>query len=325
MQAVAITSINAPTKRLEDYLDLGYEIVVAGDSLSDQSAWTGVSQGVHFLSLADQRELAPVLSDLTGSRTYARKNFAYLWAIANGASLIWETDDDTFASEQVGDPVEYTADGAHWTTSGEYWNPYGFFAPGSGLWPRGYPLTRVASDRAASSPLERSIPEPIGILQMLVTGEPDVDAIYRLTVSAAPYDFPATTDVVHLAPGTFAPGNTQATIWWPNSYRWIYVPRWVAFRFCDILKMYVAQSRVPMAYAGFLVEQVRNPHDLMKDFESEIEVYRHAERLRAMLLASDASSLSGVYESLVAAEICDPRELELAAAFDEAVSVHAHR
>jgi hypothetical protein len=55
-----------------------------------------VLEGCRFLSFADQLAGSHELAGLCPTRSYARKNIAYLEAIAGGAKVIVETDDDNF-------------------------------------------------------------------------------------------------------------------------------------------------------------------------------------------------------------------------------------
>lgn len=320
MRVVVMTTINPPSPRLGDFLDLGFDVVVCGDSKTPDNLWKQVPRGVQYLSLDAQREIAPELHELLGTRTYARKNFGYLWAIINGAKTVWETDDDTFVRPSVGDPIHFLSAGARYRI--QYpgvWNPFEHFAKGSGLWPRGLPLGDVHSHSGAQvRRISTNQYESVGVLQLLVNREPDVDAIYRMVVSKSPVEFPASTDIVELGVGTLSPGNTQATIWLDRrGFFATYVPRWVSFRFSDILKMYVAQIFLKMGYAGFLMEQFRNEHDLMQDFESEVPMYLGVSKLAELCLKPDYSSLASVYRKLWEVGICQKIEVESASIFEE--------
>ena len=320
MKYVVITSINPPHDRLSNFVELGYKVVV-GDNKTDSETWKQLPKDIVYLSLLDQREISPQLDDLIGRGTYARKNFGYLWAAQNGATIIWDTDDDTFVRQEVGDPLSYVD--LNFRTSSPVntvWNPFSYFAQNSKLWPRGYPLQLVFPEviaRELEIENDTFVLNPrIDILQMLVSGDPDVDAIYRLLVNPYSMNFPPSQKVVDIDFTSWSPGNTQATLWLNRlSFPFLYVPRWVSFRFCDILKMYIAQTSNYLSYGGFLMEQVRNEHDLMADFESEIPVYLLVVNLLKILSGCRGESLSMIYERLVMQSICEPREIEAAALF----------
>ena len=324
---VVITSINGPHPRLSEFLDLDYSVVVVGDSKTDDAAWRHLDSRVTYLSLEDQDRAFPALSRALGSGTYARKNLGYLWAIREGAKVIWETDDDTFPRKEVGDPLVYLGESPHWQLASEEvtsWNPYTFYAQGSGMWPRGYDTRHIARDRHREwSTLPDAFTDSWPrVLQMLVNREPDVDAMYRLTVSSGESDFPPSTDVIHLNQSVRTPGNTQATVWTdPSIFEYLYVPRWISFRFSDIAKMYVVQAVAPLTYAGFLMEQVRNPHDLMVDMVQEFPVYEYAPQVVDLTYVLQPQTVSDAYTALAQLGICGPQDVETSRIFSE--EVHA--
>lgn len=64
----------------------------------------------------------------------------------------------------------------------------------------------------------------------------------------------------------------------------LYLPAFVTFRFTDILRGLVGQpllwqQNLKLAFGTATVYQERNPHDYMKDFESETPVYIHSEKV----------------------------------------------
>ena len=317
---VVITSINGPQPRYTDYILRGWNLVVVGDLKSPNEEfenWTNESQ--HFLSAEMQSEIFPELSAAMGFNTYARKNLGYLYALAQGAKVIWETDDDTFIRKDLPDPSELFKNSGKYVVKGrpQPFNPYVYFAPNSGLWPRGFPLKKVFSGRFSNSESitveEESFNlKDVDLIQTLVNLEPDVDAIYRLVFGDNQLNFPYRNDLLLLDNGIVAPGNTQSTFWsTKKSFPYMYVPRHVDFRFCDILKSYVAQSVLKMAYGGFLVDQLRNPHDYMDDFKSEVSCYVHSEKVIEIVTSPETRSITRVYSELIEAHICVESELEI--------------
>lgn len=317
---VVITSINGPQPRYTDYIERGWSVVVVGDLKSPDEEfeyWTNESQ--HYLSAQMQSDMYPELSEAIGFNTYARKNFGYLYALAQGAEVIWETDDDTFIRKDLPDPTTLFKNSRNHVVKGksQAFNPYVYFAPNSGLWPRGFPLRDVSLGRF-SHPESISVEEEnfnlddVDVIQTLVNLEPDVDAIYRLVIGDNQLEFPYRNDLLLLDNGIVAPGNTQSTFWsTKRSFPYMYVPRHVDFRFCDILKSYVAQSELKMAYGGFLVDQVRNPHDYLDDFKSEVSCYLQSEKVIEIVTSPVTRSIFEVYKVLIEAHICEESELEI--------------
>ena len=83
--------------------------------------------------------------------------------------------------------------------------------------------------------------------------------------------------------------------------------------------MYVAQKECVLAYAGFWTEQIRNPHDYMIDFESEVQCFLQTEKLVKFLRETSRTSLTEIYSGLVDLGICEPSEIALAAEFEKAM------
>ncbi len=321
---VVITSINPPQERYSSYTANNWNVVVVGDLKTndkDYEAW--VSESNYYLSTSSQEKLFPKLSNALGFNTYARKNLGYLYAISMGATVIWETDDDTFMRLDSKDPLELFSSAKQYSAEGisKVFNPYGFFAPKSGLWPRGFPLRKVAEDR-------KMIPETITIreksfeldevdlIQTLVNLEPDVDAIHRLVFGDDILDFPFTNQLILLEEGLVSPGNTQSTFWISKkSFPYLYIPRTVDFRFCDILKSYIAQANLTMAHGGFLVDQVRNPHDYLEDFRLEVSCYLNTELAIEITTRLSKQSIFEIYQALIFSSICEARELEILSLF----------
>jgi hypothetical protein len=130
----------------------------------------------------------------------------------------------------------------------------------------------------------------------------------------------------------FCPANTQNTVWRDRrDFPLLYVPSYVSFRFCDILKMYVAQAvlrraRRTLAYQGATVFQDRNPHDSFADFLEECQMYVNVDRLLALLDEATETvdlaprAMRSLYTRLVDAGIVgDARELPLLQAWLEAI------
>ena len=91
-----VTTINPPTDAILDVAALpGWSIVIVGDTSTPQY---NISQpNVHFLSAADQKQLAAPYADFAALlpwRHFGRKNLGYLYAVLHGAAAVWDFDDD---------------------------------------------------------------------------------------------------------------------------------------------------------------------------------------------------------------------------------------
>lgn len=277
-------------------------------------------EGVEFLSLAAQLESEFDLARKLPIGHYARKNVGYLAAIKQGASSIYETDDDNAPLENW-EPRAETLRAVALEQTG-WVNVYRAFTE-ERIWPRGFPLDAL-SDSFSKVPslAEETIPVQAPIQQGLVNNSPDVDAIWRLVMDR-PFDFQAGPSVL-LPRGAWCPFNSQSTWWFPVAYPLMYLPSFCSFRMTDIWRSFIAQRCLWELDLGIVfhaaeVVQDRNEHDLMRDFNDEVPGYLRnrelAVRLEGLNLARgpDAvgANLMTCYEDLVKAEFFPEKELEL--------------
>lgn len=319
-----VTTIQAPTPAVRELhrrlAAAGGRLVVAGDKKGPAAFDL---PDCDFLSLETQRASGFALAEALPTGHYARKNVGYLHAIRAGAACIYETDDDNAPLATWAPRAETVANvrrvsGAGWT------NAYRQFTGDPQIWPRGFPLERLADPVAPCAPAGAPVRAPIQ--QGLVNGSPDVDAVWRLTQDR-PFDFEPRAPVA-LGPGQWCPFNTQSTWWWPAAYPLLYVPSHCSFRMCDIWKSFVAQRCLwalgaELVFHAPEVVQDRNPHDYRRDFEDEVPGYLHNARIAEILAglslapgeAAVADNLRACYAALVAERIFPPAETALVAAW----------
>lgn len=314
---IVITSIFAPTEAVEKFANLSdYQLIVAGDKKSP-AQW--VAPNVAYLSIADQEAQGFSLATKLPYNHYGRKMMGYLQAMQQGAELIIDTDDDNIPYDGWTFPA---LEGEFDTAPADkgFVNIYKNFTSHH-IWPRGYPLDLILDTTHNLTEQELSKqPSKIGIWQGLADSDPDVDAIYRLIDNTEIF-FDKRSPIV-LPEGTLCPFNSQNTAIRRELFPLLYLPAYVTFRFTDILRGLVAQ---PIMWAhgyrlGFTeatVIQVRNPHDYVKDFESEIPCYLHPNRvIAAVSRAIDpavtvAENLRRAYAELAKENIVTAQEIEL--------------
>jgi len=167
----AITTIQPPTDCVISLSNrvqaCNGTLVVAGDS-KGPSAYD--LPNCKFLDIAGQEALQFSITDELPKKHYARKNVAYLYAIREGASCIYETDDDNRPNAEWS-PRQETIESALSVDADQGWvNVYRYFTD-ENIWPRGLPLDCIANDvpetKRASSPLQ------CPIQQGLVNNSPD--------------------------------------------------------------------------------------------------------------------------------------------------------
>ena len=314
---VVITSIFAPTKAVNKIASFAeYNLVVAGDKKSPAD-WS--EPNVTYLSVADQEAAGFRMSEKLPFNHYGRKMIGYLHAIREGAEVIIDTDDDNIPYDGWTFPAT-TGIFATSPANKGFVNIYKNFTSHH-IWPRGYPLDLILDPNHDLKEDELTQQEAqIGIWQGLADSDPDVDAIYRLIDNTEIF-FDKRPPIV-LAEGTLCPFNSQNTAVRRELFPLLYLPAYVTFRFTDILRGLVAQ---PIMWAhgyrlGFTeatVLQERNPHDYMKDFESEIPCYLHPNRvIAAVSRAIDkgntvAENLRLAYAELAKENIVSAQEIEL--------------
>jgi hypothetical protein len=271
---IVLTTINPPTNTVRSIAKLcrqGWSCVVVGDTKTPAD-WH--CDGICYLDVAAQRRLFGAYADAIPYRHYCRKNLGYLYAIRHGAQIILETDDDNFPYDDVfGQNLCREVSGR--LLAGPGWvNIYRHFTADPGIWPRGLPLDTIG-DLGTIGPL--AAPRNCPIQQYLADNDPDVDAVYRLT-RKTPLFFDRAAEAVVLASDTWTPFNSQNTLFYREAFPLLYLPCHVSFRMTDIWRSFVALAALDhhglsLAFHAPTMEQVRNAHDLMRDFRDEVVGY----------------------------------------------------
>ncbi len=280
---IVITTINNPSAailRFREWAD--WHVVVVGDRKSPGD-WH--CEGVTYLGIEEQYARFGALAKLIPENSYKRKMLGYLHAIQAGADVIWESDDDNIPYDHARATIEgdlaAAKDKYPLVASGTGWlNAYREFGAPT-CWPRGYPLNHI---NRLEPPTYTQAGQGPGwsVLQYLADDDPDVDAIFRLTRADGAIRF-AENRGIRLSRGTFGPVNSQATLWVRELFPLLFLPLGVTDRITDILRGYIVlpclwQGGCTLAYASPVVYQIRNEHNLLRDFEQEIDLYRYAEQ-----------------------------------------------
>jgi hypothetical protein len=306
---IVITSINGVTEAIEKFSKIkGWQVVVVADLKSKPYEY----KNVKFLTVDEQEELGFKTFGTTPFNHYSRKNIGYLYAISQGADYIYDTDDDTIPYENW-DIKEFVCDTV--VSGDKYINPFSFFTK-QNVWPRGFHLPYINKKKNYNK-TDQVV--NIGVWQGVIDGDSDFDAIYRLTVDKH-VKFDQKPDIA-ISKDSYAPFNTQSTLWNKDLYSLMYVPITVDFRFTDILRGYIAQ-RIMWNHGyrlGFHAPntfQVRNAHDYYKDFIGEISMYQSIPKVVEVLDSIELSNesiendLSLVYSSLVDKDIVSKLEID---------------
>ncbi|XP_059176757.1 uncharacterized protein LOC131956380 [Physella acuta] len=130
------------------------------------------------------------------------------------------------------------------------------------------------------------------IQQGLVNGDPDMDAIFRLsrkpesTILNVTFD-PLAPPVI-LPEGVFSPFNSQNTLFHHAAFWALFIPTTTTFRVCDIWRGYWAQRLMwevggRLAFFPANAFQERNSHSYLEDAGQEKDMYFHTEELLLFL------------------------------------------
>ena len=248
----------------------GFKLIVVGDSKTPEN-WH--LNNAKFLSLDSQLQLKFNLIKHLPLNHYCRKMVGYLYAMGD-ADIIVDTDDDNLPKNDWGFP-DINADFKSISGSG-FINIYQWYSS-QNIWPRGLPLDLVHKkfdNKFGANTNEKFV----GIWQGLADGDPDVDAIWRLTNKyACQFDI---AEPLVLQKGVISPFNSQNTLFKKDLFLLMYLPSTVSFRFTDILRGLVAQPimwshEYLLGFIGPTVIQERNEHNLISDLISEIPMYQH--------------------------------------------------
>ncbi len=318
--SIVVTSILSPNNALkclaEGSQKHSHQFIAIGDAKSPEKFYL---PGCDFYNLAEQSKLEFKFSRNCPEGNYARKNIGYLIAIQSGATIVVETDDDNipyplFWEERRRKSKVPVLEKAGWI------NVYRYFSTAN-IWPRGLPLNQIARE----VPEESSLPEQLAdcpIQQGLANKDPDVDAIYRLTLPL-PQIFQNKSPIA-LANYSWCPFNSQNTTWWNEAFLMLYLPSFCSFRLTDIWRSFVAQRIAwendwSVLFHEPTVYQERNEHNLMRDFEDEVPGYLHNERIveefEKLRLRKGVEyipeNLRICYEKLIEMQLIDRKELPL--------------
>lgn len=308
--AVVTTSL-APSPAIIELARTGIPVIVVGDASTPRDWHVAGAPNVEYVS--PQQQASAFASEagraFAGAMPWhhaGRKNLGYLLAIERRACAVWDFDDDNvllvpdlvaaaraaltpllqptgeFATRS--EPVlmglrprgELPPEFAFRVT-----NPYVALSPTRFMWPRGYPVQLALDGHTGASPdtpelvrMAATVGEDVVVIQAAADGNPDVDALFRLTMEPGPTRFVGGLPLVLLAPGVVSPYNAQATLQRPGGYWALYLPITVHGRVSDIWRSYIAQTvfslcGLHVGYTTAWVRRDRSVHNLLGDLKAE--------------------------------------------------------
>jgi len=308
-KCIVITTINeAKNNALKEFSKLkDYDLIIVGDTKSPEAYDIKCT----YIPIEAQDRDFPTFFNLIPFSHYARKNFGYLYAIKNGYETIAESDDDNYPYKDwftIPQEKKFKT-----IISPEYPNIYSHFTKKK-IWPRGYPL-QLITKKDNQIKYKNDLANVL-IWQGLVDGDPDVDAIYRLTIGED-IVFSKNKNVV-LEQGVISAFNTQNTVWVKEAQYLMYLPFSVNFRYTDILRSFVAQFGIwalggKLGFTSPTALQKRNEHDLLHDFEDEVQMHllfnKVMQTLEGCHLKGNCNDLIIMYKALHVASVVSKKEL----------------
>jgi hypothetical protein len=326
-QWAVVTTINKPTDSVKSVASLkGWCLVIVGDTKTADNylelAGLANRPDIIFLSVTHQKEISNDFVKLIPFRSFARKNIGFLFAIRHGAKSIFDFDDDNVLLTQQHDDNAFmppigsrmleldksksimlrylkpkdAATATPTPKTSHAFNPLPWMNPSTtGTWPRGFPLEDIkdlapttALPQVAFGSLRLS---SVGVIQAVCNGDPDVDAVYRLT-RPLPFTFDSSPKALKLLVpmDSYAPYNAQATTHMYDAFWGLLLPHTVPGRVTDIWRSYFTQRimhdlNLALVYAPPLVTHTRTPHNYIADMQAEHALYMQTTALLQFLVS----------------------------------------
>lgn len=272
---IVTTTINAPTKATLLFCKKNdWKFIIVGDLKTPHESYFSLEKKypwVTYLSPELQEKRYKKLSDLIGWKTIQRRNIGFLYAYHEGADVVATVDDDNIPYENWGDSllVGTTASVSTFEAVNGVFDPLSV-TKNNHLWHRGYPIELLETRREIKH--LGNMPRKVLIQADLWDGDPDVDAIARLTFK--PY---INYDEIKLpyCSSSVSPFNSQNTFLAREVIPFYAVLPFIG-RMDDIWGGYILQHYFPdsLVYNCATVVQERNVQDLVKNLEDEIIGYR---------------------------------------------------
>lgn len=316
--SVVITTINKPNGVIKKIYSLctknKIDFIIIGDKKTPK-----YPKKFPLIDLKTQKKNGFSISKLLPENSYSRKNIGYLIAMKNKSNLIIETDDDNMPKTNFFKGLELKKKVKE--INGPKWiNILDIFSKRKKLiWPRGFPIDLITKNQKVNFRLKEVITP---IQQRMCDGNPDVDAIFRLTNKNLDYKFKKQT--YSISNNSLTPFNSQNTVWHLLAFPIMYLPSFCTMRATDIWRSFIALRLLKnykwnLTFSDPTVFQFRNYHNLMNDFIQEIPVYKNTIQLNKIInnlkLSKNPKDILRnqfkCYEALVKNKIFDKEELEL--------------
>lgn len=286
---IVTTTINAPTEATKAFAakmqslyfdDLGLKnvahFIIVGDKKTPHHLYEELEKEnpqVLYLHPDYQESTYKNLSDSIGWNCIQRRNIGFVEAYRRGADIVATVDDDNIPYPSWGNDllVKENVLVDEWHTNAEFFDPLSV-TNHSDLWHRGYPIQCLAEKNNVEYKGKTYV--DVGIQADLWDGDPDIDAMCRLTKKPCvkfDIDFP------YYCSNAITPFNSQNTFIGAK-----YLPYYMVLphvgRMDDIWGAYLLQKKCPdmaVVFNSASVYQDRNLQDLVTNLENEVIGYRN--------------------------------------------------
>lgn len=271
MNFIVTTTIFKPSIAVKKFSKIkGWKLIIVGDKKTPHHLYDKISN-IIYLPPKDQVKIDKKLSDLIGWNCIQRRNFGYILAYKLGAKYIASVDDDNIPLQNWGNNIyldkKYSFD--YFRSKQIAFDPLSIFKNHKKIWHRGFPIELILKDNKFTKN-ERMI--SADIQANLWNGNPDIDAVNRIGFKNQDLAFKFMLKKPYTS-NTFMPFNSQNTI-----FKKEIIPNYFLFPFIgrmdDIWASYYVQSLGnKVIFSESTVKQLRNPHNLLIDFQKEIIGY----------------------------------------------------
>jgi len=321
-QWAVVTTIHVPNESIIGVSNMrNWCLVIIGDNITPDNAYDDLAKknNVFYLSASNQKKFFLGTTTATNGfikmmpfNSFARKNIGYLFAVNFGARVVFDFDDDNVLSPledgvTVPPPFLYRKEVDFDSTvllefveseqsSALAFNPYEFMrASHKESWPRGFPVDHLQKNFENWGEQNTTVGDikysSIGVIQSLCDGDPDNDAIFRMTrPDSTKFTFSRTaTSLPLLIPySAYSPYNAQATTHLYSAFWGLYLPITVPGRVTDIWRSYITQRIMKdiglhVMYTPPIVKHERSAHDYLADFAAESDLYSKTAELLKFL------------------------------------------
>lgn len=266
---IVTTTIYKPSlamKKFSNFKD--WNLIVVGDKKTPHDYYK-FNKKLIYLSPSDQVKIDKKLSSLIGWNCIQRRNFGYILAYKLGADIVATVDDDNVPLNNWGKDLHLNKkkDFNYFKTNLLVFDPLSIFKFKKRIWHRGYPVELLKEEQKLIRTKKILKPD---VQANLWNFNPDIDAFNRACISDKNYVFNLKKAYTS---NKISPFNSQNTIISRKALKNYFLFPHIG-RMDDIWASYYLQAKgFKVVFDKPSVKQIRNQHDIIKDFQEEIIGY----------------------------------------------------